>query len=1031
MDKYTTEVLPGDSDLLFPHCIVLKASAGSGKTHALTKRFVQFIISERIKSNNLQNILAITFSNNAAKEMKQRILKWLKELSLAFKDSLYEISSITTLSQDTLQRKAERVLDHILQNYSDFNVRTIDSFMTGLFRASSVDLKIDPDFEIIMDESSIFEYTMQKTIRKLGLKEEQSGLIERVIDSIDDRFSAFPWNPVERLLKEVKGLHKKSSFLGAELNTMQNNGIKEAIKEEIKDVILNMKKIIEDKGLELRQKTPLRRLFQLIDKEINDDDILSPSYRAIPVKKPSKGSSEEIHKAFEELNDLWSDLKDKISELAFICSLEYYNPYITFYKLFLMELEETKMMQNKLLISDINYHLSNYINENIVPDVYLKLGERIQHYLIDEFQDTSPIQWRNLYPLIENTLSQGGSLFVVGDIKQSIYGFRDADYRIMKGFEEEQPFLSVSPEVRHLNTNYRSHEEILRFTEKVFKEKVAGTPLRDAAEITGLIDYSQSAREEFKDSGYVDIRFVEKNEDVPQEKQLIGEIIGDLCQRGYRYGDIAVLTRDNYRVAQISSWLNEMAVPFVSYSSLDIRKRTLTLEIKNLLRFLDSPVDDLSFCKFLLGSIFKKAASEYKISHNEIAVFIFNEQRKKDTIPLYKRFKERYPEIWGRYFEELFRKTGYMPIYDLLSYIIKVFSLFSLFKSEEATLIKLLDATISYEGRGINILKDFIALLEDNREDGEWTILLPDDNNAVRVMTIHKAKGLGFPVVILLLYGERINRGIPYVFTEETERTYLLKINTNLADKNNTLNDLYRFELTRHITNLLNTLYVGFTRAMHEMYVIAIKGERDRFPFNILPEEYKTQRLPENKKEKALSGVPSAYHRPFYSDSIFDRFVESTDRPLTFYEKKGGLIIHNLLSRIYWLDSEDMDELIDEYVQENIVGETSIDELRARLERVILFEPVKEYFLKREGREVLLEREFVDSEGNLYRMDRVVVDHDRVTVIDFKTGHEKEDSLEGYRKQIRKYMNILRDIYTDKKIEGLIYFIDIPSVEKF
>ncbi|NOX21374.1 MAG: UvrD-helicase domain-containing protein, partial [Nitrospirae bacterium] len=225
MDKYTTEVLPADSDLSFPHCIVLKASAGSGKTHALTKRFVQFLLSGRIKNNGLQNVLAITFSNNAAKEMKQRILKWLKELSFSFKDSLEEIASITVVARDTLQKRAERVIDHILQNYSDFNVRTIDSFMTGLFRASSVDLRIDPDFEIIMDESSIFEYTMQKTIRKLGLKEEQSRLIERVIDSIDDSFSAFPWNPVERLLKEVKGLHKKSSFLGVELNTIQNNGV--------------------------------------------------------------------------------------------------------------------------------------------------------------------------------------------------------------------------------------------------------------------------------------------------------------------------------------------------------------------------------------------------------------------------------------------------------------------------------------------------------------------------------------------------------------------------------------------------------------------------------------------------------------------------------------------------------------------------------------------------------------------------------------------------------------------------------------
>ena len=1026
MDRDSKDLLPLDRELTFPHCILLKASAGSGKTHALTKRYVQFLLSERIKNNTLLNILAITFSNNAAKEMKQRIIRWLKELSLEIDESINAVKAVTTVSSVPLPEKAGHVLNQILQNYSDFNVKTIDSFMTSLFRASAVELAIDPDFEIMMDETYIFEYAMQKCIREMGLQEAETATIERVIDTITDRDGAFPWNPAVKLLKEMTGLYRKSSSLGVDLESAEQDGLKESLLEEIRGVIRRIRKVLEDSGLQLKKRSSFGGILELPEEEIRDEDVLKIKYNTVPVKRPSRNSSEVAFMAFEEVERLWEELKEKVSELALLYSLGYYNPYTTFFRHFMDELDRAKKLHNRILIGDINYHLSRYIDRNIVPDIYMKLGDRISHYLIDEFQDTSPIQWRNLYPLIENALSENGSLFVVGDIKQSIYGFRDADYRIMKSLEEEGPLPSVVQQTRHLNTNYRSHEEILNFAESIFKKRIHDTTLREAASATGLLDYIQQPREDFRGKGFVDFRLIERNNEEPEERRLLEEIIQDLLRRGYRYGDIAILTRDNYSVTQISTWLNEAGVTFASYSSLDIRKRCITRDIKNLLRFLDSPLDDFSFCKFLLGDIFGSTLREQGLSSHEISTFIFNANQETRDIPLYKRFQEAFPGLWSGYFEDLFRKVGYMPVYDLLCDIIKTFSLFSLFKEEESTLIKLLDSTVNYEGKGINNLKDFITLLEDSREDAEWTILLPDNNNAVRVMTIHKAKGLGFPVVILLLYGERLNRGIPYLFSETTEGTYLLKVNSGLAEKNHTLERLYEFEKKRNIANHLNTLYVALTRAERELYILAVKGRGEQFPFNILPEgsiQYGS-RQHVSRQGEAASGIEE---HPFYCGCIFNRFVEKTGQPLSYYEKKRGIIIHELLARVRWYDPEGVERVLSEYRANSLTGQDRA-EVRKMLLGCMSYGPVREYFQMRQGREVFVEADFVDKKGNLYRMDRVVVDPERVTVMDFKTGREHEDALDSYRRQIGKYMEILRDIYGDRQVQGIIYFLDIPDV---
>ena len=311
---------------------------------------------------------------------------------------------------------------------------------------------------------------------------------------------------------------------------------------------------------------------------------------------------------YEKISKQWDLLGNQIKKYIELYATTYYIPYLRTYEAFKDILEEVKKREGTIFIHDINKKLSDYLDHEIVPDVYFRIGETIYHYLIDEFQDTSPIQWANLFPLIENSLSQGGSLFAVGDTKQAIYGFRNADYGIMKGLESKNPFSSALHNVKELEINYRSLEGVVDFSKAFFKKVIANhDKYREPASRSGLIDYEQRVKEDHEGSGYVEVIRCEKKDDEPAEKEKIQDLIKDLNQRGYSYSDIAILAYRNEDVVNITTWLNEIDVPFISYSSLDIRTRKLTAEIVALLTFLDSPPDDLSFAGFVLGDIFRKA----------------------------------------------------------------------------------------------------------------------------------------------------------------------------------------------------------------------------------------------------------------------------------------------------------------------------------------------------------------------------------------------------------------------------------------
>lgn len=1020
----THAVLEKDGAIPFPHVSVLKASAGSGKTYSLAERFVQFLLSGQIHQNHLRNILAITFSNNAAKEMKERILSWLKDLYFEDPKKTEEIAEIVSLKKEHLAERAGARIDDILRNYTEFQVKTIDSFMTSIYKASAIDFGYSPDFEVVMTPGKIMAYAFDRFLRAVREETPEAKFIETLLEVILDSRgggSAYPWDGSRDLLEEIVELYSKLSGIVKRVKPVDTERRIDSVKKHIQETAENLVNLIDRSDLAKHKGSSFYRILETV-RAGAFPDLVDKGLSTIPVIKPM---GDEAMTRYERISKQWELLGDQIKEYIELYAATYYGPYLRAYEAFQDTLEETKKRLGVIFIDDINKKLSDYLRRAIVPDVYFRIGETIYHYLVDEFQDTSPIQWANLFPLIENSLSQGGSLLAVGDTKQAVYGFRNADYGIMKGLESKSPFSSAVHHVKELDVNYRSLEGVIGFGKTFFRKVVSlRDEYREAAVRSGLIDYEQSVEKEHRGSGYVEVTRCEKEEGTLPEKTRIQGLINDLRERGYSWSDMAVLAYRNEDVVNITAWLNEVDVPFLSYSSLDIRMRKLTAEIVALLRFLDSPPDDLSFAGFILGDIFRSVleAGEGMLESKRLHEFIFKHRKKG---PLYKAFQEEFPEVWEKYFGALFRSTGYLPLYDLVSEAYRIYGIFDRFGNEEATLVKILEVIKNFEGQGRNNLGEFLKYVSDEEAGAsDWTVDVPAGVNAVKVMTLHKAKGLGFPVVIILLY-EEVPRGFKYVLDEETDGVRLLKINRQIIRASNALREKYEEERLKDIVNKLNTLYVGLTRAEDELYIIGVQGKKNQFPIDLLKEmESQTGRkgVPRPRPRRTTGERMALYHPP---DAM--PFPVEAVEELSLEERKRGEFVHRILYFVDELEGIETElERIIQRVNEERMTDYPLETVKSDLVAFLNHEAIRPFFQSLPSRIIKKEQEFSDRRGNLLRVDRVIFEEDRIVVIDYKTGTHRE-AEKNYILQLKHYMSILKDIYPDRQVEGVIAYVDLKE----
>lgn len=1018
-------VLEPDTSIQLPSVTVLKASAGSGKTWTLTERFVQLLLSPLIPKNDLRNILAITFSNNASREMRDNVLLWLKAVSLRDAGRLGEISLITSGGEREIARRAGEIVEKILREFSDFQVRTIDSFMSAVFRASALELGFAPDFQIMLDPAGLLNYAFDLFLRDARPGTRAAAALEATVAALTahrGENDGFPWEPASLLRSHVMELEKQLAMLESEPLREDPRPALRELEKRIREELQEASRLVDSSGLEENPRSAFRVLLAAVRAGMFSE-IADRGLAVSPVKKPGVRDGAG-RAAWDRISEAWAEIRELASEYASLAARGFYAPYLRLHAELAPALERVKKSQGAIFIGDVNRKLLSALSRDLVPDVYFRIGERVYHYLVDEFQDTSPIQWKNLFPLIENSLAQGGSLFVVGDTKQAIYGFRHADYTIMRGLETENPFPSARQHSRlEMNTNYRSRRRILELGEQVFHRNAPSLPAyREAARQSGLDDWRQSPSSA-EAPGRVKVEILRRDDENPPERERLHTLTAELHRRGYRWGDIAVLASRNDEIIRATSWLNEKRVPFISYSSLDVRRRKIAGEILGLLTFLDSPRDDLAFVTFILGDIFSAALADAPGSPSPARLHRFLSEHGARG-PVYKPFQLEFPATWDRFFAGLFRGAGYLPLYDLASEICAVFRVFEKKADEEATLAKLLEAIKDFEGQGANSLRDFLRFAGASDAGGSWDIDVPEGADSIRAMTIHKAKGLGFPVVIVLLYGER-PRGFQYAVLREEGRIRLVRLTRQLARRDGELASLYDSERLQDTVNRLNGLYVALTRAREEMYVIGVSREKDTFPFDLLAGSSFT----EAEEVEAPARVPGAAAAPPPAARLSHdaRPVPPSVGPrrLGWIERRRGELTHAALSRIQYAgaDLEADIRLALGRAARAMRLEPADPGIARSAAALIGRPPLSEFFTERTGRRVFTERELCDGEGKLFRLDRLVVDSDRVTVIDWKTG--AEDEQEGaHEEQIAGYARILRSVYPGRDVRGLVVYLD-------
>jgi ATP-dependent helicase/nuclease subunit A len=1020
---------PKDTVLPFPDFTIVSASAGSGKTHTLTHRYLHFILSKRIPENRLRNILAITFTNNAAREMKQRILENLKKASLGDREVLGELCTSLAEDEAEVKRRASAMVDFLLAHYSEFQVQTIDSFLSRIFRASALEFGFSPNVEILIDSSALLLQAFDRFAQELTLNPARRSILDGLVELLlanQPADAKFLWNPFFKLSEEVRGLYNKlaqqKEDLAPPAQLLQH-------KRELHENIL--KTYRELQALVVRSKAEVIKNFESLHELAARSDVEGlidrKSLYNLPIKK-SGLAKQELDRWAAEFGPLQSNLRKMADEYLLASAHSYYHAYTEALRYFSGVIRGVMKEEERITIGDVNRFLATTISTEVVPEIYYYLGERIRHYLIDEFQDTSPLQWDVFRPLAEEALSGSGSLFIVGDTKQSIYTFRGADWQIMRRLmTEEDSFASAPVRTDNLETNYRSYERIVRFTEEVFHTVVPSVVTNGAQHLSGLDDYVQHVKPAFKGKGYAEVVIFEEDSDRSRRKEKLLGILDDCRSRGHSFGDITILTPKNNDVVNVSGWLNERSVPFISHSNLDIRGRTVTGELIAILRFLDSPVDDLSLTTFVLGDIFRVQLSQRMspVTMEELQSFIFKARRgttRQGT--LYRAFRDRFPELWRTYFEELFNRVGYLPLYDLVSELYKTFNLFSLLPNEEASLVKFLEVINDFEKDGQNSLKDFLAFAEEENEDSDWNIPVPQKSDAVSVMTIHKAKGLGNRVVIVLL--EDSTPHADNLFIQEDEQgLHLLRITSKSADVDPELQRLYSERQIRRAVDDLNKLYVAFTRAKEELYVVSVQAKRGDEPSKFLP---KTGYEPGTKPK--VGPQPPQTERTITAEHVSDRaalqpvYAES----IGLYERKRGEFIHAVLAKLEFVGANPA-ELVHRTVLEIEAESLESPENPSVQQSIVEFlqtAEVREFFLPNEGRKTLSEQEFARPDGRLFRMDRLVIDPERVTVIDFKTGNEDPE----YAEQVKGYIDILRDVYPHHSVRGFLAYVDRKIVRE-
>lgn len=1032
-----------------PEVRVVEASAGSGKTFALAKRYVQLLISSSHQESALRTILAITFTNKAAIEMKARILEFLKKIAL-HKLSAAEYKEIVApldLTEVEAGSRAFRVMEALIRNYNFFQVQTIDSFINALLSGCSFKINLSANFDIRRNTQEYIAKALDRLIDRAVTDKSVNKTFQQFLHQylfIENRSG---WFPKKDLLKILATMFAQSNsfslgYLAAPLST-------EDIFMQKKSILKQMAKLSEIMPIQTHatfaKKLPV---FLKDHPEAFDVDDVSDYFcrEEFPITKGQMPS--------RELEETWGKIRRELKQLCEMEAAALFNAYIDVFSMTAEEFRALAVKEDVLFLEELNKKARSLFDDGLVTveELYYRLATRFHHYMVDEFQDTSRLQWDNLALMVEEALSTGGSFFYVGDKKQAIYSFRGGDSRLFDEVKGRFAAFNVREEV--LANNWRSRRNVVEFNNLIFskenidrfiwakqdyereknKKNAVGFSSEDMAHIHHVFaNAHQHSRPGFE-GGYIQIDRIEAEKKEDREELCREKILGLLAGLRGRFAlsDIAILTRDNSDVETITGWLLESGIEVQSERTSNIKNNKTIQEIEALLRFFDSPIDNVNFANFIIGDVFAMASGmDSSVFHN----FIFELRPrigKDSTFYLYREFRERFPGLWDRLFEDFFKNVGLYPLYEFTVNVIERLNVIENFPGDRGFVMHFL-GVIKHQEEDHGDLSTFLEYFEEPLP--EDLFVLVRGHEAVRILTVHKAKGLEFPVVILPSLEMDVKAASggkdgqqSFIPQRSEEGIRLVRLKDKYRQFSPELNALYEFEYRQSFLSELNNVYVALTRAVSELYIfVPAKAGSGTNPAQFLiPEDLNEMGEPvlekpaEKKTAAPLELVPSLSRD--WMGFLRDEFVDDT--LLMREARQRGEILHYVVSFLVNLDKVKLEDCLLAARQSAVAAFPLFHdwaEVFNDVRKLVSVQKLKQFFYVVDA-QVHCELEIVDAAGGTKRLDRLIVGKEFVDVVDFKSTQEARDIQTT---QVLEYMKILTGLYPGKKIRGwLVYFGD-------
>jgi ATP-dependent exoDNAse (exonuclease V) beta subunit len=881
---------------------VYSSSAGSGKTYTLTKEYLKLALSAD-SDTYFKHILAVTFTNAAANEMKDRILLMLRtfadwrlgksELHSMMKDVIGELYPDTETNPELfaeacklISQRAHDVFGQIMHRYSDFSVMTIDRFTQRLISSFTDELGIPFVFETQLD-GDLLDDAVDRLLSRIGQDGEEvlTDIVEKYYrESAEEGKS---WGSLPMQIRETSGtLLNEQSYL--QMKRVENLKMEDwiTIRNQMRNYVREregaMLKLAQH-AFELIQSTFLtekdfhqgaRGIYGYFrDRADNKKLLAEPNsyvYKTIGEgvwygAKTAVLIRDEIERVRTDLENYFHQIENmRTAESGKITLYNQLERYI--YQLSLLgeirkEFDALLKENNQVHISDFNRKIVEIVAREPVPFIFERLGEKYNHILVDEFQDTSKLQFANLLPLIENALSGGYFSLVVGDAKQSIYRFRGGDMDLILNLAQNQVMQLASVfgnntfhserltslnnylNVNHLKVNRRSYREVTAFNNEFFGF-VSGLLGDEYPMIRDV--YDQNFKQEIPDNaptgGHVEVEFMEPGES--QDESSEGgdradgmvrrtlDIVADLRLKKYDWRDIAVLCRRKKEATALANAMKEAGYPLISDDAL-------SLSYSRSVHFI------VSFMKVL-------HSSDHRLARYEAAYLFHHIIRKEPPAPAdYEQIRILCEEKGLDSFLEYFKhwniqitsfRLRQLSVFELSEQLMKRFGLLEN-RFETEYLFRFLDVVLEFGNRKSNHLGDFLTYWESARH--KLSITIPEGTDAVRITTIHKSKGLEYPVVIIpyanwkVTPNARLDRLWLDLETMDYEELQLAdspayapkRLNTSMVSvikelENTLAADQYQNEKTRVLVENLNLVYVAFTRPVQRLYILA-KRERN------------------------------------------------------------------------------------------------------------------------------------------------------------------------------------------------------------